>query len=396
MKYKNLILAILLLYSCSQINNDLNLYRIEKDDLYGFIDKQGKVVIQTQFDYVSNFSENFAYARKDSIYGFIDKSGKFRIEFKFKQENDSSLFSSFLSRPTIEILNKLESLSYSFSGDKTRKLKVFPEIEEIRFVNGLCPFYDEKSKKYGFIDKKGVFIIEPKFESAFPFSEGLAVIQIGDKYGYINTEGEIVIECVYDKANPFKCNRAVCNFSKSENQELDGKDVPFFSANVVVIDKSGSIINAPQGFTVIRDFSQNLAIKVDFAKMLTTGRGLTFIDDELNSKTEYFFQDAKDFSEDWAAIKINDKWGFLNADFQTIIDLEFDNVQSFHDSLAPVKTNGAWGFINNTGELVIENKYDTVSVFNNNLAYVVYNDNGFKIEGYIDESGRMIWYKETH
>jgi hypothetical protein len=396
MKYKNLILAILLLYSCSQINNDLNLYQIEKDDLFGFIDKQGKVVIQTQFDYVSDFSENYAYARKDSIYGFIDKSGKFRIKFKIKQEKDSSIFSSFFSRPTIEIKNELERLSYSLSNEKSRKLKVFPEINEIRFVNGLCPFYDEKSNKYGFIDKNGAFRIEPKFESSFPFSEGLAVVQIADKYGYINTDGEIVIECIYDKANSFNCNRAVCNFSKSENRKVDEKDMPFFSANTVVIDKSGSIINAPQGFTVIRDFSQNIAIKVDFAKMLTTERGLTFIDEELNSKTEYFFQDAKDFSEDWAAIKLNDKWGFLNKDFQTIIDLKFDNVQSFQDSLAPVKTDGAWGFINNMGELVIENKYDTVSVFNNNLAYVVYNDNGFKIEGYIDESGRMIWYKEAH
>jgi len=378
MRNIKLIIAILLLGSCTPNNNDLDLYRIEKDGLYGFIDNQGKIIIQPQFDLALSFCENVAYARKDSVYGFINKNGSFIIKQTFPKKY---IMETFLIRPNIEINGNFGN---------------YPKIEDIRFSDGLSVFLDTTSNKYGYINKKGDFKIAPQFESAFPFSEGLAVVNLNGKFGYINTEGNIVIECIYDNAKSFNCNRAVCNFSKTENQEVDGKDVPFFSSNVVVIDKSGSIINAPQGMAVVHNFSQNIAVKLDLNKMLFSGKGFCFIDEGLNPKTDYLFEDAKDFSEDWAAVKINDKWGFVDVNFQKIIEPEFEDVQSFNDSLAPVKKDGKWGFINNQGNLVIENKYDTVTVFNKNLAYAIYNDNGFKIEGYIDDFGKMIWYKESH
>ena len=47
---------------------------------YGFIDKNGKVVIEPQFDNVSAFSEGLAKVEKDGKWGFIHKSGKVVIE----------------------------------------------------------------------------------------------------------------------------------------------------------------------------------------------------------------------------------------------------------------------------------------------------------------------------
>lgn len=378
MKNKILFIAILFLSSCMTNYNDIDLFRIEKDGLYGFIDNNGKVVIKPQFDLALNFSENLAYARKDSVYGFIDKNGSFIIEHTLPKKYS---FSKLLRTPVIE--------EKGIFGN-------YPKREDIRFSNGLCLFLDNTTNKYGYINKYGDYKIAPKFESAFPFSEGLAVIQIDGKFGFINTEGNIVIDCIYDHANSFCCNRAICKFQKTVIRKLDGREIPFYRMNVVVIDKTGAIINAPQGMAGLNDFSQNISVKFDINKLLQTGKGKTFLDKDLNLMTEYYFEDAKDFSENWAAIKVNGKWGFLKIDFQTIIEPTFDDVQNFHDSLAPVKADGKWGFINEAGDLIIENKYDTVSVFSNNLAYVVYDDNGFKIEGFIDKFGKIIWYKEAH
>ena len=57
---------------------------------YGFIDKNGKVVIEPQFDSASNFSEGFACVKKDDKWGFIDKSGKMVIELQFDRVFDFS------------------------------------------------------------------------------------------------------------------------------------------------------------------------------------------------------------------------------------------------------------------------------------------------------------------
>ena len=73
----------------------------------------------------------------------------------------------------------------------------------------LKPFKSDENGKWGFINSKGEIVIEPQFESAKPFREGLAVVSQlkqqsnGSKYktyGYINCEGEIVIDIIYAKA----------------------------------------------------------------------------------------------------------------------------------------------------------------------------------------------------
>ena len=46
--------------------------------------------------------------------------------------------------------------------------------------------------KWGYIDKTGKFVIEPKFEGAYPFSEGLAMVKVGKAVGYIDKTGRYI------------------------------------------------------------------------------------------------------------------------------------------------------------------------------------------------------------
>jgi len=49
---------------------------------------------------------------------------------------------------------------------------------------------DDKTGKWGFIDKQGKFAINPQFDAAFVVSEGLAAVRLGDsqtgQWGYIS------------------------------------------------------------------------------------------------------------------------------------------------------------------------------------------------------------------
>jgi hypothetical protein len=60
------------------------------------------------------------------------------------------------------------------------------------------------SNKYGFIDKSGKPVIQPRFEWAEDFSEGLAAVSIGQKWGFINRSGDVVIEPGFDRVGPFR------------------------------------------------------------------------------------------------------------------------------------------------------------------------------------------------
>ena len=58
-------------------------------------------------------------------------------------------------------------------------------------------------KGWGYINKAGEIVINPQFDLAGYFSEGLAAVSIGDKYGFINPKGEIVINPQFDDAQNF-------------------------------------------------------------------------------------------------------------------------------------------------------------------------------------------------
>ena len=58
--------------------------------------------------------------------------------------------------------------------------------------------------KYGYINKEGQYVINPQFNSALSFSEGLAAVGIGGKGGYINREGQLVIKLQFYKVRLFQ------------------------------------------------------------------------------------------------------------------------------------------------------------------------------------------------
>lgn len=71
--------------------------------------------------------------------------------------------------------------------------------------------------KYGYRDKVGEFVIQPQFDYAGEFSEGLAVVGLGKfpntKWGYINRLGNFVIPAQFESAHDFSDGMAAVSFS---------------------------------------------------------------------------------------------------------------------------------------------------------------------------------------
>ncbi len=80
------------------------------------------------------------------------------------------------------------------------------------------------------------------------------------------------------------------------------------------------------------------------------------------------------------------KWGFADKTGLIVIPYKYDNAFEFSDNLAPVKLDGKWGYIDRNDQLLIPMKFDAAEIFKEGLASVCLND----AYGFIDGSGKIV------
>lgn len=63
------------------------------------------------------------------------------------------------------------------------------------------------------------------------------------------------------------------------------------------------------------------------------------------------YQNVRSYSEGLAAVQQNNgRWGFINEHQNWVIPAKFEDAKEFQNGRAAVKLNGKWGFINKRGE----------------------------------------------
>lgn len=207
---------------------------INHNYLDGFIDKTGKEVIPVKYNGSLSFSEGLAAVRPRESCGYIDKTGRLILD----KYNSVSPFSEGMA-----FVMKNDKYGYI---DKTGKYIIpltndfFPcDIpfclfkEGIVLIRELTP--DWKQYKYGYMDKTGKKITPLKYDSAHPFSEGLAAVTINNKSGYIDKTGKEVIPLIYDSTSYYY------DTYKNDNAGSDFKE----GVAIVKLDNKYGIMKNP-------------------------------------------------------------------------------------------------------------------------------------------------------
>src|SRR5437867_2395308 len=114
----------------------------------GYIDRQGCVVIEPQFESAGVFSEGRAHVRLGGLFGYIDATGQVVVPARF-------------------------SFAYPYSEG----------LAGVGFCDG----------GMGFIDVNGEIIIAPQHRETLPFREARAAVRVGESWGYIDPTGAEVI-----------------------------------------------------------------------------------------------------------------------------------------------------------------------------------------------------------
>lgn len=383
-----IILIMGLITGCA--NKDLQLYRIQVNNLFGYIDSNGEVIIKPKFTFASDFKDGLAYARVDSAVGYINKSGDFKFSTILVKEEtlfgDSVYYIPFYEQNPF----LLDGSDFNLIMSTAESMKK-PSDSDIEFSDGLALFFDVKSLKYGYINKRGKFKIPSNYSNGGRFINGLARVKIDGKYGFINLNGDFVIEPKYTNVFDFSENLATAILTQTI--KLDNGYTKT-STNCYVLNTSGNIVQEPQGHLIIDNFKEGYAVVNNYLGLFLFECGKTFVDEHLKMKTEEYFEDAKDFSEGYAAIKINGKWGFINSSFNHFLDIKYCDVKSFSEGLAAVRNDYYWGYLSKTNTMAIDFKYKNCTSFKNGLAYVWFENNGFKTEGYINKTSNLIWFTD--
>ncbi len=100
------------------------------------------------------------------------------------------------------------------------------------------------------------------------------------------------------------------------------------------------------------------------------------------------FANAKDFTEDMAAVKIFRYWGYIDKRGELVVKPQFREAGEFNDGRAWVRKpeSYTYGFINKKGKLVIPDIYDEVQDFSEKLCAVKLDEKW----GYINKKGETV------
>ena len=148
----------------------------DTDRNIGYIDKTGKEVIPLRYTKITNFWNGKAFAQEKSGEVFlIDRTGKKLksiITGEYMSECGNGII--FIEAEEQVAPGRVEYVKLYF--DENGRVSEKDAEWRMRLSEGLAPYQDEKTGKYGYVGEDGTWVIAPTFDFARDFEDGYAVV----------------------------------------------------------------------------------------------------------------------------------------------------------------------------------------------------------------------------
>lgn len=141
----------------------------EEHESYGFMNKDGQIVVGPSFSRAASFSEGLAAVELNRRWGFVQRSGAFHLQPTYLGVYDEQ---------GKEVLAGVSS-----------------------FRQGLARI--RIGSHFGYINRNGQVQFHIAADWALPFAGDRALIRMGENYGFIDTSGNLVIDARFSLANDF-------------------------------------------------------------------------------------------------------------------------------------------------------------------------------------------------
>ena len=334
--------------------SDEGISLVNKNNLYGYIDIKGNVIIDFQYKEGRRFEEGRAVVvNLENKYGVINKENKTIIDFKYEEiyEYDNDLYVVKYDGK-VGIVNSLNKVVLDI---------IYSKIEDIESDRSIIIINEGDYNKYGYIDRKGEIIINPIYSCAYDFVLDYAVVEKFHEYELLS---EAELKILYLKED--------FDFEDSEDRKFG------------VIDKFGNEI-IPFIFNEINIYE---LVNFDSLKILITGCieennwGIVSIgskikimdESTLRSKSFDINEEEKlliEFEnylkhnqfENLKYFESNNKFGYKDRNNEIIVQPIYESGYYFKNGLCIVIKNKKYGVINSKGEIIIDIKYEYIWLF---------------------------------
>ena len=298
-----------------QFPNNPNII-IAEDSLFELIKQAHQP--DSLYSYIKNYSSN---KTKNEAWKML-----YGISVKGYNQNELSNF-------------KLKYPDYPYNDEIEKEIKLAQKT--------LIPLKDN-NELYGYIDHEGKWAIAPKYDDAFEFSEGYAVVYKADSCFFINKEDSKVSAEFFDEAESYINGIAIV---KRNNLHY-------------LINRSGLVIS--KGYQDISKSSENI-----FVCKLNDLYGV------INSKDEivipFSYTKIGNFKNGYAYYIRNSKYGLLDIK-NTPKKAQWDWISDVDTNLcAIVKHDNLFGLINLNDEQLLPTNYDYISHCSKGVYLIVKN-----------------------
>jgi hypothetical protein len=331
----------------------------ESKEGYQYIDTILDIVVSKYYyDQAGQYKDGMARVSRKSLWGFIDLTGKEVIPCRYANavEFDNGIAAVSIGKLNItESFQYIEDEKFALIDKKGNYQSEFLFAEVFPFKNGLARALDLSMRTWGWLDTKGNWKIEPKFnEIVSDFDEaGMAIVSEkngnwGGSNGVINQMGIYIIPPEYISISPFVNNLTLV--SKYEGESYKRKSGYFNRKGKVVIpiiyDEAESFSNGVALVGRLNDFNQ-----MEFSYLDAYGK----------EKFPYKYEFAYSFKESITFVREKGRYKLINLNGEELYGRSFDIVENFNDlPYARVSNGGFWGAIDKNGIDIVPIIYDSI------------------------------------
>lgn len=324
--------------------------------------------------------------------GFIDKSGAHAITLANSEYHGN--FSSGLARVWTRVAGQKLKWGYIDATGHFAVAPVYdwalPFSDDVAVVNVGAAVGDHRhvagadvlwaavnGGKWMVIDRKGAVLSKLDCDEMGSFRDGLAPIRTGGKWGYVDKTGKTVISARYDGADEFR----------------DGLGAVRVGRMWGFIDKTGKEVIEPAYPSRIELLSGQILLGVSFSNGLAwVGDGKSWGVIDHSGKfviAPQYANYGRDFSDGLSAVKSEHKTLVIDISGHVVAETSYDDILPFSEGIACFRSGQKYGAIDKSGSVVIEPKFDSTFSFSEGLAVVSVGGFGSKA-GYIDEKGAWV------
>lgn len=390
------LVQVVFLYSCFNKDQvtftviDSGRIKVERDGLYGFVNKFGQEQIPCKYTYATSFYNKRAIVKeKDTRYYIIDIQGN-------KMSDEYDMLNYYHDdKVIIAVKNGSPDILLNLEGKELVQSGVYDQIG---------PFYDgyssvSKGGLFGIINTKGEEIITLKYKYLdLYFLNDLMLASDGEHYGFINHKGEVKIPFIYDKATNFTSTitnvtidgvRKVINLKGDviwEENETE-KYIRITRNYLTIKGENGYIIKNSKGEDIISNLIEDtFKVTNDFIILTDSLNRVTFYTTEGKLVKEFENSIVKvlyDILDDefYYVIIIDDKYVYYKERLNKLQELNINNEYKFdlelpfiYDGKFVLKYNSYYGLVSESGKVIKDFLYDYI--FITDEKYTVYGLNG--------------------